>query len=446
MKIIAKVLLLLTIVGLVMSCTYGHKNYSQDGGLFKESIDFVIQVDDFGAFWDPEVPDRALKAIQSVSAKTNTIVILFVHGWHHNADIDDCNAKDFAKTLFQIRKKLEDMHNGVPGPYRMSRERLTGDGNVNVIGLYIGWRGKSLPMPLDYMTFWGRKAVAEQVGQGDLREFLHRLNAIYKDRNATNLASHKVPFMGMVAIGHSFGGQVLFSAVVSSLEEELIQATLLHSINGEKSQTNHLSGFGDMVVLVNPAIEALQYDRIDTLSQRLNYDRRQTPLLMVLSSETDFARQFFFPLGRWVDTLYRPSFRDGQKELWTQALGEYEPQRTHTVEIIRQDASLEPWFDPKMYTDAPCDIVNLDLAEVPLVNLDLTEDPLIAMKLTPTIDRHAYNPFIVAYADSKVVIKHSGIFKKALRDFLNDYIAIVEGKRILLRDPKILDCPRSDQR
>lgn len=293
---IARVLLSLVTVCLLTACSFGHKNYSQNYGPFKKPNEFVIQVDDYGSFWDPAVPARALKTIADL-AQTNTIVVLFIHGWHHNAAIDDGNVKDFAKSLSQIRIKLQDKKDGKPGPYRQSRERLTGDGDVKVICLYIGWRGKSLPMPLDFITFWDRKAAAERAGQGDLKEFLLRLNTIYKDRNSESQEARNVPFMGMVALGHSFGGQVLFQAIHSTLEEELIQATLVQSKNRETLQPSYLSGFGDMVVLVNPAFEALQYERIYKLNQQLKYDRRQTPILMVLSSETDSARQIFFPIG-----------------------------------------------------------------------------------------------------------------------------------------------------
>lgn len=431
MKQIALAPLFLVAIGLLGACSFGHKNFPQDNGSFKEPDDFVIQIDDYGAFWDPVVANRALDAVEVAAAKTNTIVVLFIHGWHHNAAIGDSNAEDFAESLHQIRVKLDDNPDGKPGPYRQSRERLTGDGDVKIIGIYIGWRGKSLPMPLNYLTFWGRKAAAERVGQGDLREFLLKLNGVYKNRNAVIPDGQKKLFMGMVSFGHSFGGQVLFRAVRGTLEDELIRATS-RRLAGDQKQLDSLSGFGDMVVLINPALEALQYDRLHKLHKQLSYDRNQTPLLMVLSAETDFARQFFFPIGRWFDTLFRPSFRKGQRELWTQALGEYLPQRTHTVEIYLSEGSLLPGFDPAIYTENPCAIVNFDLTDVPQIG---------GVGLKPTGGHHRYNPFLVVYADSRVIIKHSGIFEKALRDFLNDYIAIAEGKRILLRDPKMRECP-----
>jgi hypothetical protein len=421
------------LAALLASRAMYHKNFPQEHSSFDPASDFVIQVDDYGSFWDKEVPARALKRIADDSQSKNTIVALFIHGWHHNANADDENARDFAKSLRMIRQKLDDNVNGKPGIYRQSRLSLTDIGDVTVIGIYVGWRGKSLPMPLNYLTFWGRKATAERVGDGDLREFLLRLNRIYLERNAPRAENSKRPFMGMISFGHSFGGQALFKAVSSTIESELIAAT--SNVDGTQRVRlpTPLKGFGDMTVLINPALEAFQYQRIHSLNKLVAYDRRQTPLLLVLSSETDFARQIFFPLGRTINAMFRAPFRANQRDQWTQALGEYEPQRTHSVEIL-QEAPAK--FDPAIYIDNKCGIVNFDLTDVPAIG---------GVRLVPTANRtDKFSPFLVAYASGKVVLRHSGIFEDRLREFLNDYIAIAEGKRILLADPQAKECPQEN--
>jgi hypothetical protein len=292
-------------------------------------------------------------------------------------------------------------------------------------------------MPLDYITFWGRKAAAERVGQGDLREFLLRLNRIYFDRNNARIASPTKPFMGMVSFGHSFGGQVLFKAVAGTLEQELIEATSSSPTDQKFRLARPITGFGDITVLVNPAVEAYQYERIHRLGKQIEYDRQQTPLLLVLSSETDFARQFFFPVGRTLDALFRAPFRENQRIQWTEALGEYEPQRTHTVEIIQEDNTVLPRFDPNVYTNKPCGIVNYDLTNIPSIG---------GVQLKPTGNHpHRFSPFLIAYASGKVIFRHSGIFEEELRNFLNDYIAITEGKRMLLTDPQMKNCPDTER-
>ena len=167
------------------ACSYGHRNFAgPTSGNYPKSIDYVLQFDDFGSLWgDPEMAEKTLQAIKKESERTNTIVVLFIHGWHHNAAPDDENLLDFADSLESIREKLKDPL------YRESRLELTGSEDVKVIGIYVGWRGRSLPWLLDYATFWGRKATAERVGEGDLRDFLLRLNAIYRARSTTRRES-----------------------------------------------------------------------------------------------------------------------------------------------------------------------------------------------------------------------------------------------------------------
>lgn len=195
-------------VVLLVSCNLYNRKFAQDASPFDPRMDYVVQVDDYGAFWEPEVPDRLLRTIAENVQKTNVVVVVFIHGWHHNAESGDRNAEDFAATMKSLREAMDDDKDGKAGIYRRSRENLTGNGDIEIYGVYIGWRGKSLPEALDYATFWDRKSGAERVGEGDVREFLLRLNRLYTERSALREMSHRTTFMGLVGIGHSFGGQV----------------------------------------------------------------------------------------------------------------------------------------------------------------------------------------------------------------------------------------------
>ena len=413
-------------VALLASCSLYNRSFSQADGRFDPKMDFVVQVDDYGSFWDPEVARSLLRAIAENVQKTNIVVVVFIHGWHHNAENDDQNAVDFAELMRSLRLKMDDNEKGVPGIYRRSRMNLTGNGDIQIYGVYIGWRGKSLPMPLDYATFWDRKNGAERVGEGDVREFLLRLNRLYAERSAFRATKPDVPYMGLVSIGHSFGGQVLFKAVSHTFESELVEATPYEA----NVVARPLAGFGDLTILINPALEAFQYERIHELNKKIQYRPDQTPLLLVVSSSTDVARQVYFPLGRTAEATFRASFRDDQRELWTQALGEYERQRTHEIEITSSDPVD---FDPEIYLSSPCKVVDYDLTSVPSI---------AGVKLVPLpVNRvQPFSPFLVAYASGSVVVGHSGIFEDRLKAFLNDYVAITEGKRQLLARPEAREC------
>ena len=195
-------LLALSVILVLAGCDYGHKQYRTSPNATispNEQLQLVIEVDDFGKFWDRQGAEATLQAISHASLNTNTILLVFIHGWHHNADENDSNFKNFQNTLGELGRKITE-----PESVK-ARELLNLKGGINVIGLYVGWRGRSLPGWFNYLTFWQRKSAAERVGDGDLREFFVRLQNVYMDRNKTSSGS-KPTFMGLVTIGHSFGG------------------------------------------------------------------------------------------------------------------------------------------------------------------------------------------------------------------------------------------------
>src|SRR5437899_8824911 len=118
----------------------------------------------------------------------------------------------------------------------------------------------------------------------------------------------------LMVVGHSFGASVVFNSIGQILlarfildAERLASAkpTPAHS----QSKPGLVSGYGDLVVLVNPAIEAT---RIVPFFSSLNeYTRKQTDLfspaqptrLVILSSEGDWATRITFPAARVFSTL-----------------------------------------------------------------------------------------------------------------------------------------------
>ncbi len=382
----------------------------------------ILQIDDYGTFWDPTGAETVLDEITSKTKGGNTVVLLYIHGWHHNARPGDSNLKGFKKTLKKLTSLLD-----CP-PYAESRKILTDQKAISVIGIYIGWRGRSLPGLLDYLTVWPRKAAAERVGSGDLREFLARLDKLYVKRNQR--ASGPSPFMGLVTTGHSLGGQALFKSVSETLERQLIDATSrLSGDSGSQSSepaslSKPLRGIGDITVLLNPALEAYQFDRLHRLSTQLTYDFCQTPTLVVVSGEDDSARQLWFPIARSLNHLFRPPFRDTtQRALWRTALGEYEPQRTHTLELSTAANTLTPdnYLTPSQ-----------------VLGTDFTGRTVLGGAELKPLDSRAtpFRPIVVAYSSSKLIQGHIGIFTETFRDFLTDYVAFIEGKRMFMRSSK----------
>jgi hypothetical protein len=413
-------------VAFVLGCKLYHREYADYKEPVKLNVDYVLQVDEVGKFWDEKLAATALKDISDSIAKLNTIVVVFAHGWHHNAHPDNKNLNDFAKTAADLRAQLDEPL------YAQSRLNLTGSAAVRVVAIYLGWRGRALPGCLDYLTFWSRRNAALTAGEGDIREFLHRLNEIYDVHGRLRLSRAKLPFMGLVAIGHSFGGQVVFRAVQSLFEQSLIRQTMTDQ---DDANPLPLKGFGDLVVLVNPAIDALQYDRIATLAKQMSFSDAQLPLLLTMSASNDSARNFWFPLGRFVDSIFRPRLREHARKLYRNSLGSYVPHVTHHVVLEGKGALDKGWkFDPAWYLEKVDSVRGVDLIGSPMF---YTGDSSAGVGLLP-VNGAKRSPFLVARADisvgemaKEVIDGHSGIWTSGLRVFLNNYVAIVEGRKML---------------
>ena len=268
------------------------------------------------------------------------------------------------------------------------------------------------------MTFWGRKSAAERVGDGDLREFFVKLQKVYMRRN--NDAS-KSTFMGLLTIGHSFGGQVLFKAIAGAFERDLLNAVANAQAQPTdlSKLTEIVSGLGDMTVLLNPALEAFQYERIDRLTRHLSFMDIQAPVLLTVSADDDSARKYWFPIARNLNVLFRPKFQsDELKALWTTALGEYVPQQTHALEVA-QGAMPE-----KNSVYSNCEIVKDDLTGRPVFSG--------GAELSPNHGGSRYSPVVIAHTGNQLIQEHNGIFGKNFSDFLIDYVGLVQGKRLCL--------------
>jgi hypothetical protein len=399
---------------------------------------YVIQADDFGSLWSVPEAQAALDRVTELSKHENVYVFLFVHGWHHNAQ-DDPNLRDFKARITQIELRLKRTE------FSQIRQEVSGDEAFEIIGIYVGWRGRSLPGFLDFFTMWWRKSAAERVGDGDVREFIVRLQRIYLRTNSIRdlkAGDSKPHFMGLVTIGHSFGGQVLLKSVASGLEGKLAERapkladTIVHPSSGHAANPEPeripIDDFGDVNILLNPATEAYQYARIDQLYRQLSYPACQTPQLIVFSAVNDRARQFFFPIARGLTLPFRPGFRNAEQgALWGRALGELAEQRTHTLKPTEGGNSLE---DSDYRSGAGrSKIRDWDFSSATAFHkADLAP-------LQSETDRIANSPVAIVYTDRTLIDGHNGIFKQNFWDFLVDYVTFLEGKRMLWRRQWLAD-------
>ncbi|WP_335989201.1 hypothetical protein [Pseudoalteromonas sp. CH_XMU1449-3] len=240
-----------------------------------------FEFDDQGFLHNKENKSTIIHEYKNIAATEDVILIVFVHGWHHTADSDpeDSNITSFREILANASDYLD----------------------KKVLGVYVGWRGDSVRVPLldsynivNWSTFWERKNTAHEIGTQGLTDLMLELEEVVQPRSSSN---HK-----MLSIGHSFGGAALFSSIKPVLAERLIQS---------REKNSGVEGFGDLVLLMNPAFEGTKYASLFELSQNdcKPYISTQKPRFISLSSSADLAVKWLFPTGRRLSTIAE-SYRD----------------------------------------------------------------------------------------------------------------------------------------
>lgn len=190
---VARVVTIVVILLLCTSCrTVPNKAWSNDAdpmSVGSSSKRMVIEVDEAG----PLFPNGRFEHVQRWLEDENIDrpLIVFVNGWHHNAQPDDENLSDFNEFLASIE----------------------GYGGKPVNGLYVGWRGDSFDTfmswePSDVLSIWDRKCASIRVGEGGLRHLVAYLRQRHAQRQ-------------VIIIGHSLGGSALFHAIKSDFASDV---------------------------------------------------------------------------------------------------------------------------------------------------------------------------------------------------------------------------------
>ncbi|HFS8928962.1 TPA: hypothetical protein ACH1VU_006238 [Pseudomonas aeruginosa] len=275
----------------------------------KRCVHFV-EFDEFGNPESRQQFESGLAAAESV-AKKDGVVVVYIHGWHHTARPDDEDITNFLKLVADT--KTED--------------------NRDVVGIYVGWRGDSInsdnlfSMPFSYgLTFWDRKNTAHRIGNGGgVTELVRTLSDIRSHNEESRL----------MVIGHSFGGAILYSAISHGVTEQIRR-------DGQNSSS--YTPIADLVVLINPAFEAMRLRPLYSFARSFEYPADQKPRLMIITTKADFPTRRLFKAGRYVGTLFQGYPNDFSQEQDVTAIGHYEPYITHQLKMVNCEKD-EPEFN-----------------------------------------------------------------------------------------------------
>jgi len=267
-----------------------------------------VEYDDFGNLFNRAQQDQTVEAAARVAA-TGGIVVVFTHGWKHNARQDDPNLVSFHAAMQQVRTV-----------YR----QISPKGRREILGIYVGWRGASLKLPvLDNITFWERKTTAQAVGDGAVFELFRKL------------ANHRVahPTSRLVLIGHSFGAAITYSSVSHSILSQIIDDPYPDDRTSTDASTVNEGKRWDMVVLINPAFEAMQLRPHLSMARSRRYKDNQLPHLIMITSKADWATGKTFPAGRFARSLLNKYSDDAPAAMYRSAVGHYLPFVTHQLTV-----------------------------------------------------------------------------------------------------------------
>src|SRR6266852_8243140 len=129
--------------------------------------------------------EQTITEIQRVNSGVegaDPIFVVFGHGWKNNASDSSGNVWGFRSELQSIAEEVA--FSGSQRP---------------VMGIYIGWRGAVVNVPIiKEFTFWNRKDAAARIPGAQLTEALRRITLEAKSNSKAIC----------VVVGHSFGGLI----------------------------------------------------------------------------------------------------------------------------------------------------------------------------------------------------------------------------------------------
>lgn len=382
-----------------------------------------IEFDDQGQLWDRTQMHDVLTRLREEAAQQELLMVVFVHGWKHSAAPGDSNIDTFRGVL----ASLSDAETYLA--------RLTGLPARKVTGVYLGWRGGSIPIAyVENITFWDRKNTAQKVGHGGVTEVLSQLEDIKRSKDSIACADapdeRKATCASntrYVVVGHSFGGAVVHTALAQILANRFVQT------RGPAGTKSDVAGFGNLVVLINPAFEANLFTPLSDMAAERTFFGSQLPVLLILTSEDDLATRYAFPIGRWFSTLFE---REPQRQRLNRvtgetesisgrdanitAIGHFEPYRTHrlypTTERKRKELTLRSTADSvQLFLRSSQDWFN---------DKPGSKIPFGDVTLERTANSAGRNPYLVTYVDEQLIEDHNDIDDPRVIEFIKQLILI----------------------
>ena len=381
----------------------------------------LVEFDDQGWLWDRKQMTAVVDRFGEEDYANGLLIVVFVHGWKHNASFTDENVKMFRTNLTELAEMERQLSE--EGGWRPRK----------VAGVYVGWRGLSnQAWLLRQLTFWDRKNTAQEVGRGGVTELYARLEDL---RNNSRVRQGRDPRRlptQLIIVGHSFGGALTYSALAPLLIERAVQST------PQNPSVGAARGFGDLVVLVNPAFEAARFQVLYQITTTQKwYPTNQSVNLAIFTSKTDSATKTAFPLGRRSSTFWEKHRDADQKKANVTAVGHYAPFTTHDLIAVTNRQSAPPARSPTVQSKnyQGQQTIPDSVEQVKSLRKQIQrhrENNVIEMpdrsylfsgaNLVPRTNHIAHMPVINVSVDTKIIPNHGDIDTQAFMTFLREFV------------------------
>jgi hypothetical protein len=215
-------------------------------------------------------------ALEMIHKAERPLLFVYIHGWQNDATSSDvCRFEHFLDTVSSFPEFK--------------------DRKLNVLGVYIAWRGKDLTVPgLNFLTFWSRKSAGEGIAAAN--SCLSTIQELAVVAREPGKSYHRT-----VLLGHSFGALVLGN-------------TISHTILGNSSPWDMAVAFNSAASSVNTRQLMQEFDYLYKYDpQRHAYVSRSNlggtetraiaenrPAIVFLQAENDAATTTAFPMGQEV--------------------------------------------------------------------------------------------------------------------------------------------------
>jgi hypothetical protein len=273
---------------------------------YEYSLAFV-ELDDDGHFAEEAQVRQVMADLRAKAARADTVVLLYVHGWNHDAREADDNVACFEE-LVKAAAIMQSTYKSADGKTPRS-----------VYGVYVGWPGAVYESDAlnKALTYFGRQSAADRVGErGALLELFTRIGQLRLDPKSARTK--------FVIVAHSLGGRLTYRAL------RPIMQTSVHERGVDGSPF-----IADVAVMVNPALSAEDHVVLSRLleAQAAPGRARAQPRFIVATSIGDEVLRGPYRWSQRVATFLRGDYW-WQNELRIVPIGFYEAYVTHTLELV----------------------------------------------------------------------------------------------------------------